>query len=124
MSKGKQTSTETDADEGGAKAEPRYVITVTSHAPRRRAGFSFGPTPVHLTEADLAGLTKEQEEALRDDPLLAIRPYQAPAAPDAIAAAASDSLSPRMSVRTSKVCSPRHGAANRGPLPHPSMRNW
>jgi hypothetical protein len=78
MSKGKQTSIETSDDESGAKFEPRYVITVTSTGPRRRAGFSFGPTPVHLSEDDLGALSKEQEIALRDDPLLSIRPYQAP----------------------------------------------
>lgn len=51
----------------------RPIVTITAPFARRRAGFAFGPTPVHLTEADL---DDEKIKALKGDPLLSIRPYE------------------------------------------------
>lgn len=51
----------------------RPIVTITAPFARRRAGFAFGPTPVHLTEADL---DDEKIKALKADPLLSIRPYE------------------------------------------------
>lgn len=51
----------------------RPIITITAPYARRRAGFAFGPTPVHLTAADL---DEEKAKALKADPLLSIRPYE------------------------------------------------
>lgn len=62
--------------EAGTETRPaRPVITVTAVAPRRRAGFAFGPTPVHLTGADL---DEDTVALLKADPHLSIRPYEAP----------------------------------------------
>lgn len=75
MAKEKQTQPDTEIIEGetAVKAAPRYVVSVTSASARRRAGFAFGPTPVHLTEADL---NDEKIKALKADPLLSFRPYE------------------------------------------------
>lgn len=61
------------------KAEPpRFVVTITAPAgPRRRAGFSFGKEPVHLTVADL---DEDKFELLKADPQLVIREYVEPEA--------------------------------------------
>ncbi|MBN8533845.1 MAG: hypothetical protein J0L51_07110 [Rhizobiales bacterium] len=72
MAKSKTESEETKTE------APRYVVTITAPGgPRRRAGFSFGKEPVHLTEADL---DKEKFEALKADTLLVIRDYVEPEA--------------------------------------------
>lgn len=58
-------------------SEPRFVATVTAPGgPRRRAGFSFSKEPVHLTDAEL---DEDKVAALKSDPQLVIRDYQAPA---------------------------------------------
>lgn len=60
----------------GEPEAPRYVVTITAPAgPRRRAGFSFGKEPVHLTDADL---DEEKFEALKADTQLVIREYVEP----------------------------------------------
>lgn len=66
----KEKPSPTDITENEA---PRYVVTITAPVARRRAGFAFGPTPVHLTSADL---DEEKVAALKADPLLSIRPYE------------------------------------------------
>lgn len=67
----------TKAEAGAETETPRFVVTITAPAgPRRRAGFSFGKEPVHLTAADLEG--KDTEKSLAGDPLLVIRPYIEP----------------------------------------------
>lgn len=79
MAKEPKTQTE---DGTGVSEAPRYVVTVTAPSARRRAGFAFGPTPVHLTADELeAGLADKRTvaEALKGDPQLVIRPYEAPA---------------------------------------------
>lgn len=79
MAKEPKTQNEDDA---AATEAPRYVATVTSPAARRRAGFGFGPTPVHLTTEQLEAKLADKRtvaEALKADPLLVIRPYEAPA---------------------------------------------
>lgn len=67
--------------EGGAATEaPRFVATVTAISARRRAGFAFGPTPVHLTAEQLETKLADKRtlaEALKGDPQLVIRPYEA-----------------------------------------------
>lgn len=62
------------APDPAAEAAPRFVVTVTAPAgPRRRAGFSFGTVPVHLSEAEL---DNDKIKALEADPFLVLRAYQ------------------------------------------------
>jgi hypothetical protein len=49
------------------------IVTITAPQARRRAGFAFGPTPVHLTRNDL---DEDKIKALKADPLLSIREYE------------------------------------------------
>lgn len=68
----------TKAETGTETEAPRFVVTITAPAgSRRRAGFSFGKEPVHLTEAEL---DKDKFEALKADPQLVIREYVEPEA--------------------------------------------
>lgn len=71
----------TQNEDGTVATEaPRYVVTVTSPSARRRAGFGFGPTPVHLTAEQLEAKLADKRtvaEAMKADPLLVIRPYEA-----------------------------------------------
>jgi hypothetical protein len=59
---------ETDKETQTAKAGP--AITVTARAPRRRAGYRFGPSPVTIAVDDLS---EAQKKALADDPELQIK---------------------------------------------------
>lgn len=56
-----------------AQASDLFVVTVTCATARRRAGFAFGPTPVHLRESDLS---EDIIAALKADPALSLRPYE------------------------------------------------
>lgn len=68
--------TKNDAGDAVMNEAPRFVATVTAPGgPRRRAGFAFGPSPIHLTADDL---NEENQKALAADPLLVIRPYAEP----------------------------------------------
>ena len=60
----------------------------------------------------------------RDPPPGSEKKDDTPTPPAARYSAAAPSSIPRISVSTSHVCSPRQGAANRGPLSYPAMRNW
>ncbi len=67
-----QTSDETtSADESNVFTSGKSVH-ITSHAPRRRAGFLFGPEPTIIVVAELS---KDQAEALIGDPQLTIKAF-------------------------------------------------
>lgn len=65
-----------------------FVATVTAPAARRRAGLSFGPTPVYLTREQLETELEDGRvvaEVLEADPVLVLRAYK----PDPVEAEAS-----------------------------------
>lgn len=66
----------TKAETGAETETPRFVVTITAPAgSRRRAGFSFGKEPVHLTGADL---DEQKFQEIKADPQLVIREYVEP----------------------------------------------
>lgn len=56
-----------------------FVASVTAPTARRRAGISFGPTPVHLTREQLEAKLDDGRvvaDVLEADPVLVLRAYK------------------------------------------------
>jgi len=58
-------------EQSGEATRPGEFIMISAPNARRRAGMSFGTEPVKV---DVSTLSEDQIIALRDDPLLVIRP--------------------------------------------------
>ena len=58
-----------------AKKIPALLIKSKAKEGFRRCGFAFTPEGIHITEADAlaAGLTEDQIETLRNEPMLVVQ---------------------------------------------------